>query len=218
MIEATPPTAALIDRLAADLVPTRRSAARRRFAIGVGSGTVVSLIVVLMLWGVRSDVAAALSTPAFWVKIAFSGALGAGGLATLMKLARPDGVAPRSAALICLVVATMGLLAAFQLAGAPAHLREHLLMGRTAAVCPWLIMTLSVPIFAGSLWAMRAMAPTRLRLAGAAAGLAAGGLSAFVYALSCKESAMPFVFVWYGSPILVMTIIGALVGPRVLRW
>jgi hypothetical protein len=65
---------------------------------------------------------------------------------------------------------------------------------------------------------MRRMAPTRLTTAGAAAGLAAGGLSALVYSISCDESTMPFIFVWYGFAILAMTLLGAALGRRVMRW
>ena len=48
-----------------------------------------------------------------------------------------------------------------------------------------------------ALGALREMAPTRLRLAGAAAGALAGGAGAAVYALHCPELGAPFVAVWY---------------------
>jgi hypothetical protein len=29
---------------------------------------------------------------------------------------------------------------------------------------------------------------------------------------------MPFVFVWYGGAIAMLTIVGVLIGPKALRW
>lgn len=91
-------------------------------------------------------------------------------------------------------------------------------MGKTWATCPWLILVLAVPLLIGSMCAVRSLAPSRLRLAGAACGLASGALSALVYSISCDESAAAFVLVWYGGAIALATLIGALLGPRCLRW
>jgi hypothetical protein len=65
---------------------------------------------------------------------------------------------------------------------------------------------------------MKGFAPTRLRLAGAAAGLAAGATGAAVYSLHCPELAAPFLGTWYVIGVLIPTAAGALIGPRVLRW
>jgi hypothetical protein len=62
------------------------------------------------------------------------------------------------------------------------------------------------------------MAPTRLRLAGAAAGFAAGAVGALVYSVHCPELAAPFLGVWYLLGILIPTAVGALLGPRLLHW
>jgi hypothetical protein len=67
-------------------------------------------------------------------------------------------------------------------------------------------------------WALRQLAPTRLTLAGALAGLFAGGAGAFVYAFHCPETAAPFVALWYSAGILLTAGLGALLGPRLLRW
>jgi hypothetical protein len=81
----------------------------------------------------------------------------------------------------------------------------------------------SVPViaivpFALVIWAVRQAAPTHLRRAGALAGLVSGGLSAAGYALHCTDDSLPFVAVWYGSTILLCTLAGAVLGPRLLRW
>jgi len=62
------------------------------------------------------------------------------------------------------------------------------------------------------------MAPTRPRLAGAAAGLMAGGIGATVYGLYCQETAAAFTAVWYTFGMLIWAAAGALIGGRLLRW
>ena len=75
-----------------------------------------------------------------------------------------------------------------------------------------------VEFFGGLLLALRWLAPTRLRAAGAAAGLAAGAWAACLYCLHCPETAAPFILVWYSAGITLATGLGALLGPRLLRW
>ncbi|MGB0128517.1 MAG: NrsF family protein, partial [Rhodocyclaceae bacterium] len=75
-----------------------------------------------------------------------------------------------------------------------------------------------LPAFAAALWAMKDLAPTRLRWAGAAAGLLAGTLGAAAYSLHCPELAAPFLALWYVLGMLIPAGVGALVGPRVLGW
>ena len=65
---------------------------------------------------------------------------------------------------------------------------------------------------------MKGLAPTRLALAGAAAGLLAGAGGALIYALHCPEMAAPFLAIWYLLGMLIPTAVGALLGPRLLRW
>lgn len=91
-------------------------------------------------------------------------------------------------------------------------------LGHSWKSCPWLVLSLSAPIFAGLLWSFRRLAPTRLRAAGAAAGLSAGAFAATVYCIHCPEVSAIFVLTWYSLGILLATLLGMLVGPRLLRW
>lgn len=211
-------TSELIDRLATDLKPEPRNRLLCLIALGALGGAAVSGFVVGSLWGIRPDMAAALGTSPFWIKEFFVLGLTAIGFFAVLNLARPDGKAGRSAFLAFALALGLGALAMLQLASMPMDLWKRLIMGNTSAVCPWLIMLLAIPVMFGLIWAMRRMAPTRLRVAGAMAGLTAGALSALIYSVSCDESAMPFVFIWYGGAIAAMSIVGALIGPRVLRW
>ena len=65
---------------------------------------------------------------------------------------------------------------------------------------------------------LRYGAPTRPVLAGAAAGLLAGGLAATFYAAHCFDDSPLFVAVWYTIAIAVLTILGAIAGRLFIRW
>jgi hypothetical protein len=105
-----------------------------------------------------------------------------------------------------------------EFANAPAPERLAMLLGKSWKVCPLLLLTLAVPLFVGLLRSFRRLAPTRLRAAGAAAGLAAGAWAATIYCLHCPEVSALFVLMWYSLGILLAAGAGALVGPRFMRW
>ena len=68
------------------------------------------------------------------------------------------------------------------------------------------------------LLALRHGAPTRPSLAGAVAGLLAGGIAATFYAAKCTDDSPLFVATWYTIAIAVLVLIGAIAGDRFARW
>jgi hypothetical protein len=110
------------------------------------------------------------------------------------------------------------MAAAAQAALAAPSARRALLMGSSALVCPWLIMLCAAPVFAALVWALRGLAPTRLAAAGAMTGLAAGAFGAALYSLHCTEPGGAFVLVWYSLGMLAPAVVGAALGPMLLRW
>ena len=69
-----------------------------------------------------------------------------------------------------------------------------------------------------ALVALRGLAPTRPAWAGACAGAMAGAAGAAVYALHCTELAAPFLAIWYVAGMALPGFVGALLGPRILKW
>jgi hypothetical protein len=172
----------------------------------------------LALLRVRSDLAVAVMLPLFWLKAGFAAVMACAGVTLAARLARPGarlGAAPAVAGLSLLL---LWLVALAVLELAEPSRRVGLMLGNTWLVCPWLIAMLAAPLLATNLWAVRGLAPTRLRTAGFACGLSAGALAALVYCLHCPEMALPFVAIWYVLGMLVPAVIGALIGPRLLRW
>ncbi|MDP9812634.1 hypothetical protein J2W42_005504 [Rhizobium tibeticum] len=66
--------------------------------------------------------------------------------------------------------------------------------------------------------ALRHGAPTRPRLAGAVAGLLAGGIAATFYAAHCTDDSPLFVATWYSIAIAGLAALGSVLGRRVARW
>jgi hypothetical protein len=190
----------------------------RRAVAAVGAGVLVAAALMAAWLGVRTNLVQDAGDPMLWVKFAFVAWLAVGGGMAALRLARPGARLARVPGAIAAPVLVMWVLAAIALAGADGPRRAELLLGQTWSACPINIAVLALPIFAAALWGMRGFAPTRLRLAGAAAGLLAGASGAVVYAFHCPELAAPFLGLWYVLGMLVPAALGALIGPRVLRW
>ena len=208
----------LIAMLARGADAVEPDALRRRYATALGWGAFGATLLMAIMLGVRPDLGEAARLPMFWVKLAFPAALFAGALLATLRLSRPGVRLGRVPAAIAAPVLAMWLLAAVVLFGAAPAERGQLVFGDTWADCPLYVAILSMPAFGALLWAMKGYAPTRPALAGAAAGLLSGAGGALVYALHCPEMAAPFLGIWYLLGILIPTALGAMLGPRLLRW
>lgn len=208
----------LIGMLAAGAGPVRTGAARRRFALAIALGGTCTLLLMAVLMGVRPDLPRMALEPMFWAKFAYCAALAGAALALAVRTARPGARTAGAASVLALPLLAMWLLAAVALGDAAGAEREALVFGTTWRACAFSIAFLSLPLFAGSLWAMKGLAPTRLALAGAAAGALSGAAAALVYSLHCPELGAPFLGIWYPLGMLIPAAAGAILGPRLLRW
>lgn len=208
----------LIDLLAAGESPVDRHALGKRFALALVGGALGALLLMAALYGVRPDLAEVARTPLFWAKVALPGSLAPVALWLSSRLARPGVKGGAAWVLLCLPLLLVWLGGAMELAGVPAEARAGLILGKTWRTCPLNIALLSVPAFIGVFWALRGLAPTRLRLAGGAGGLLAGATATLAYCLHCPEMGVPFWGLWYLLGMLLPTLLGASLGPRLLRW
>jgi len=204
--------------LATGAQPVKPGTTLRRHASALGWGGFGAMLLMLLLLGVRQDIAQAIYLPMFWIKLAFPLCLTGAALLASTRLSRPGVELGRVPLALVAPVAIIWLMAAAVLLAAAPDDRAALLFGQTWALCPLLITMLSLPIFAGTFWAMKGLAPTRPAQAGAAAGLLAGAAATAVYALHCPEMAAPFLATWYLLGMLIPTAAGGLLGARWLRW
>ena len=199
-----------------DAVDARAPA--RRYIAAIAGGTVVATVLMVLWLDVRPTLARDATLPMFWVKELFCVALVAAGVFAVARLSRPGAALARVETLAGAPILAMWLLAVVVLAVAEPEDRTDLIRGVSWMECPYNIAVLSVPVFVAIVWAMRGFAPTHLRRAGAAAGFAAGAIGALAYTLHCPELNAPFLAIWYLAGVLVPTVVGAIVGPRLLRW
>jgi len=208
----------LIALMAADAKkPTAAFPATRRLGPAALIGAVIALAVLIAWLGLR-DMGEAVASTSYWMKTLYTAALAAAGFLVAERLSRPGAKATRGVIVLVTVLAVMLGIAIVQLLATPPDAMREALMGSTWDRCPWRIVALAVPGLALSLLAMRRLAPTRPTLAGAAAGLFVGGISATVYGLHCAETSAAFTLIWYTGGVVLSTALGALAGWRLLRW
>lgn len=208
----------LVSLLATGVEPIDARRMMRRHTLAIAGGILGALAITGGILHFNRTLSHEVFEPMFWIRAAYCAALGSLGLAAIARLARPGvrlGVVPAG---IGIVVMAMWAFAALTLSMSPAQHRAHLLLGSTAAVCPFLITLVAAPVFVAFLWVLRGLAPTHLRSGGAAGGFAAGAFGALAYSLHCPELTAPFIGVWYLLGMLIPTAIGASFGPRLLRW
>lgn len=209
-------TDALIDMLARDAGPAPRALAARRLWTAAAAGLLLSAG--LAIAGFGAIPAPMFTTTVPWTKMAYAGALALAAGWLTARLSRPAAPIAEPRRITALVPMAMAVLGGVSLASTPAGARLEALLGASWSACPWRVLALSLPALVALLWAVRGLAPTRPRAAGFAAGLLAGSMGAFGYALSCPEASPAFVAVWYTLGIALTGGAGAALGPRVLRW
>ena len=217
-MSATANTEELIQSLARNVPAVRRHAVVWRIVSGMLGGGVVTGALTVAVLGVRPDLHAALHGFSFWMKWIYTASLGIAAVTAAVHLARPTGRSLRSLWVLAVPVLLLGGLGIGELARTPARDWLAMWLGHSWKACPWIVLMLAIPIFVGLLWAFRALAPMRLRAAGATAGLAAGAWAATLYCLHCPEVSAIFVLTWYSLGILLAAALGAVLGPRLLRW
>jgi hypothetical protein len=208
----------LVAMLSANVEPVERGLVGRAISIAIAAGAVIALGAMVIGLGVRADLTTTRAVVFLSLKLAFAIAVVGVAGRYLTKLARPGAERGISPLTIVVPFAAVALLGAISLGSAPSAHWNRMILGDE-----WIECLLSIPIiaivpFAVTIFAMRRAAPTNLVRAGAVAGLIAGGVSAMAYALHCTDDSLPFVAIWYGGTIVLCTLAGAALGPRLLRW
>lgn len=209
-------TSSLIDVLARHAGEAPRHVAARRLVpvmiAGVGASAVLATTVLRIVSG---DV---MANTGWQMKLAYTVLLAGAAAWLAARLGRP---AAATRGPWCALLAVVGVVAALgfvQVLSPPGDGAWAWWLGHSSRTCPFTIFVLSLPALAAVFWALRGLAPTRSRLAGAVAGVLAGALGATGYAFVCNEVSMSFVATWYTLGVAFVAALGAWIGPRVLRW
>ena len=194
--------------------PARTPASlERRLALMAVLSLVTAAGLVVLLYGVRSNLAESVLTTPFLHKTLSMLALACGAWLLVRDAALPGGPRFRIGLLLPGVVVL--------LLGAITDTSGLSLLGRSSRsvpLCVSSIFLVSLPALAMVLGTLRMGAPTRPTLAGATAGLLSGSLGAAAYVLTCRNDAGWFVAIWYSLAVLLVVVVGAGLGRRALAW
>ena len=213
-------TEQLIDMLKADLEPARPGGLAGTLAAAMTVGAVAAFALMLATVGPRADLESAPHIKWVALKVIFALSVVGTGALLMYRSIRPglENVTRWSLAFVPFLVA---IAAAVAIAFAEPQTLTAMLRGATTISwvrCLSCIVFFSALPLGAVIYALRQGAPTRLRLSGAFAGLVAGGIGAAAYAFNCTSDSIPFIALWYGLAIALCAVIGAQLGPRVLRW
>ena len=210
-------TSQLIETLVADPRPAGIGL-RARFIAALGVGTLASVCLFMAIAGPRSNFVISLQSLRFDLKFVDTIALILPATLLYLRLLRPDARLGGLAFAFAAPVLLLGAGVIGELTLVPSDLWGTRLVGTNSVHCLTIIPILSIAPLAALLFVMRAGAPRSPRLAGALAGLASAGIAATLYASNCPDDSPLFVVSWYPLATLIVVIVGALAGDRLLRW
>lgn len=211
-------TEQLIDMLSRNLEPVKGKEVGRTLAWAVAIGAIAPFGMMLATVGLRTKAGGGFHVPFLALKLLFMVSVIGLGVALLTRLLRPGQNTRRLLEVILLPFLAMGLACLVALALAQRNAWGPMILGTQWVMCLYCIPLFAVVPFALLIWALRKGAPTNLRCTGAIAGLVAGALGAVAYAFHCPDDSVPFIAIWYGAMVGLCALVGAALGPRLLRW
>jgi hypothetical protein len=206
----------LIDMLARGVEPVARPRWLLRLALTLGVGLIVGVALLTIGLGVRPDIGVAMMP--VMMKALFSAAAAAAALPLAVRLMRPGRPLGWRLAALAVFAALATLVTIIALMGEDPSRRMEAWTGGGFPWCLVLVPLLGAPTAALLIWLMRAFAPTRLTMTGAAIGAVSGGVGAMAYSMYCPIDSVAFVATWYALAIALCAVLGALIGGKLLRW
>jgi hypothetical protein len=208
----------LIDLLSTNVEPVKGGHLKKTLAFALLIGGVAAYCVMLTTVGLRSQASDKLDPSYLVLKLLFTISLVGLGAMLLTRLMRPGQSGRKQFTLVIppfLMIGSAGIIALV--------FGEPMAWGRMLFGMHWVTCLLCIPLFAvlpfaALIWALRRGAPTNLTQTGAIAGLVAGALGATAYAFHCPDDSVPYIAIWYGTLVGFCGLIGAILGPRLLRW
>lgn len=208
----------LVTLLASDTGPVEMAGFARATGLTALAGLAACSAAVLVMVGPRLDLAAAAMTLPVLAKFALGASVAGLALIAFQRSLRPGRAAAGVLTLVLLPVAAVLAWAVAVLVTQPMPAWPALMLGQSWSACLVLVPLYALLPLAGLFVLARRGAPVRPRLTGLAAGIGAAGLATLAYALHCPEDAVPFLATWYPLAMAVAGGLGALAGPRLLRW
>ncbi len=206
----------LISALAADPRPT--GSLGRSLSVAIVAGAFVAGATFFATIGFRPDIDQAARTVRFLFKFVVTLSLAVAAIGLVWRIARPGTPLLLPAWALALPVVLLLVAVVLELIVMPEAAWSPRLVGTNSLHCLTAIPLLSIPTLVALMIALRGGAPSSPALAGAIAGLASAGVAATYYAANCTDDSPLFVATWYTLATAIVTLAGALIGARLLRW
>lgn len=207
----------LIKALATDTRP-RAAALSTVWWGAVALAVALAATIFFATLGPRPDIVAAAETPRFLFKFVVTITLAAGAFGLARALSRPGETWRRVLPFLTVAPALIAMAVIVELVLLPPESWGTRMVGTNSLVCMAYVTAIGVGPLGILLLALRHGATTRPTLAGAAAGLLAGGIAATFYAAQCTDDSPLFVAAWYTLAVGLLALLGAAVAHRVCRW
>ena len=209
-----------IEQLVQDLTPTKTMHAIRLWAhCSMCLAFMIAVVVVVL--GLRADYLLALHTGVMIWKPGLFLAAWVGSLLLINDISRPTGgikpwhwmpILGAGGGLVYQIIKQLSTVSAsavfstlHDLVGAPVCLGVVSLGGAAALLMAW------------KFWFVRTASPYPALL-GVLAGFNAGCLAAAAYALHCNRDSAVYVLIYYGTPIVLLSVFGGFLGKKELKW
>jgi len=210
-------TSRLIRALAADTGRPAASLSRAWWG-AAGLSAAIAAVVFYATLGPRPDIAAAAETARFLFKFVVTMALAASAFGVARALSRPGEAWRKVMPFLAAAPALLAIAVVSELVLLPPETWSARMIGMNSMICLTYIPLIGIGPLALFLMVLRHGAPTRPGLAGAAAGLLAGGIAATFYAAHCTDDSPLFVATWYTIAIAGLAVVGAAGAKILARW
>lgn len=191
---------------------------RSAWWVATAAAAVIAAVVFFLTIGPRPDIMVAMHTMRFLAKFVFTIVLAVTAFGLIRALSTPGASTARAAAWMAAAPLLVAVAVVLELFMVPEVMWSTRMVGSNMMICMTFIPLIGIGPLAIFLWMLRYGAPTRPVLAGAVAGLLAGGLSATFYAAHCFDDSPLFVATWYTIAIIVLAGLGGLGGRLFVRW
>jgi hypothetical protein len=209
-------TGQLVELLARDT--TRQSSPGRALLVALLPAGLLTAAGFALLVGLRPDLAQALRTTWFDLKVLLNASVWLAATGLVLRLARPGASLRGWWLALCAVPIALLLAVCAEMLRVPRDQWWGLAWGSNATWCLRIIPALALAPLLAALLALRNSAPLHPARTGAMAGLMSAGLAATLYSLHCPDDSPLFVGLWHVLASAIVTAAGALLGARWLRW
>lgn len=198
---------------------TSRKRVSPAFLLVISTGIALALTIALSyVFASPAEAAGFRFEAIFLVKCAFVLSVMFGALSIVRDLSTPGREVKWHSALIGVPFVVMLALTTKELVVEHPSGLQHDLSHASLITCLWQVALLAIPTFFALSIVVRMLAPVNLARTGLYVGLLSGAIGAFAYAFHCHENYLTVVAAYYTLAIVQMGVLGAVLGPRLLRW